>query len=129
MVTQAEQPNAGETVQTSLEHAISRSLASMRQAAADAGTDDFWENWTKEVMDRRPLVFVTALLDGQTFAWLMEPQDGAEHDGILRTAAHHRPGTPDLGAVECEHKTMASETIIHGVNWLVRDLVGESLVD
>src|SRR5215216_4114632 len=89
MVAKAEQPNADARAMTSLEQAISQSLANMRQLAADSGTDDYWENWTKEVMDRRPLVFVAAVMNGQTLSWLMEPQDGAVHDGVLQVAARH----------------------------------------
>jgi hypothetical protein len=134
MVANAEHPNAGARAMTSLEHAISQSLATMRQLAAESGTDDYWENWTTEVMDRRPLVFVAAVLDGQTLAWLMEPQGGAEHDGVLHTAAYHRRATgsevaSDPGSAECIGKAMPIETILQGVNWLVRDLTGEPLSD
>ena len=134
MAAKAEQPNAGARAKTSLEQAISQSLANMRQLAADSGTDDYWENWTTEVMDRRPLVFVAAVMDGQTLAWLMEPQAGAEHDGVLHAAAYHRRGVSsdalsDPGSAECIAKTMPVEKILGGVNWLVRDLTGQPLSD
>ena len=128
MVAKAEHPNAGEKAHASLEQVISQSLANMRQLAADSGTDDYWEHWTTEVMDRRPLVFVAAVMNGQTLSWLMEPQGGAVHDGVLQAAAYHGvlhdPGTAGEG-----RKTMPIETILHGVNWLVRDLTGEFLTE
>jgi hypothetical protein len=102
----------------------------MRQLAADSGTDDYWEKSTKEVMDRRPLVFVAVVLDGQTFSWLMEPEDEPTRDSVLHTATYNlRGATCDPGDVGEGRKTMPIETILHGVNWLVRDLTGEFLTD
>jgi hypothetical protein len=134
MIARTEQPNAEARAKTSLEQAISQSLANMRQLAADSGTDDYWENSTKEVMDRRPLVFVVVVLDGQTFSWLMEPEDEPTRDGVLHTATYHLRGATqggicDPGDAGEGRKTMPIETILHGVNWLVRDLTGEFLTE
>ena len=123
------------TVPASIEHAISQSLATMRELAAKAGTEDYWENWTREVMDRRLLVFVAAVLDGQTLAWLFEPNGDAkpDYDGVLHTAGYHCRRVDNAVAIDVmtvadwERKTMPVETILHGVSWLVRDLTGEFL--
>jgi hypothetical protein len=116
-----------------IERALAVCLERMRRLAANADTDDFDENWSREVLERRPLIVVAAVLPGQTWTWLMEPEDGAEHDGVLYAAVSHfaRPdGTPhDIGCARVELKTMPMEAILHGVSWLVKGLTGEFLTD
>ena len=105
----------------------------MRRLAAAAGTDDFDENWSREVLERRPLIVVSAVLPGQTLTWLMEPEDGPTHDGVLYSAVSHFAGsdgtTHDIGCARVELKPMPMEAILHGVNWLVKGLSGEFLSD
>ena len=85
MVMQTPHPNTAPRTPDSLEQGLSRSLAEMRAIAAEAGTDDFFDNCSREVMDRRPVIFVAVAMPGQTLSWLMEP----DAEGVLSAAVNH----------------------------------------
>ena len=121
----------------SIEHVISQAIAAMRARAAAAGTGEYWEDWSREALDRRPLILVAAVMPGQTFAWVMEPGMNANADGALYTAAHHLRRTDDPEAIDIDlmtdvdivRKSMPLATVERGVSWLMRDLTGEFLSD
>ena len=85
---------------------------------------DFSDVWTAEVMDHQPMVFVAAVLPGQTMTWLMEPE-GPEGDGVLRAEAS-QVGSADnmpraVGYAHLELKTMLFDRIARDVGWLVKE--------
>ncbi len=127
MVAQMEPLDEVGAATVSVEHTLGASLATMRKQAAEAGTDDYFENWSKEVLDRRPLIVVAALMEGQTMAWVMEP-DG---DGVLRSGISHltaADGTPRyLGHAQRACKTTLLDAIAGDVGWLVKKDAGEFL--
>jgi hypothetical protein len=102
---------------TTLEQSVSRAIADMRALAAEAGNDDLFEDWCKEVLDRRPLVLVAAVLPSQAITWLMEPN----HDGVLVA------GGPVPATVEVKSKALSD--IADYVSWQVRETTGSFLTD
>src|SRR5688572_14137162 len=72
-----------------VEQALSVALGKMRQVAAAAGTDDYFENWSREVLDRRPIALVAALLPWQTLVWVVEFDP--ESDGVLEAEVSPHP--------------------------------------
>jgi hypothetical protein len=103
MVAQTEHVDVTGPARVSIEDAIAASLAQMRELAAEAGTDDFYENWSREALDRRPLILVASVLEGYTLTWVMEPGNGP-NDGVLETQVSHLSRTDasvlDLGRAE-----------------------------
>ncbi len=121
----------GRPVPVSIEGAISQSLAEMRQLAADAGTDDYYENWSREVLDRRPLILVAVATHDGTWMWVREPG----HDGVVHAEVHHhvpkdKDGDPvlDPGHAKVEFENRMLDAITREVSWLVKDrYTGEHL--
>ena len=112
------------SVPVSIERAISQALAEMRHLAADAGTDDDYETWSREVLERRPLILVAVAMHDGAWMWMREPG----HDGVLHAEIRHRvpkdeDGEPllDPGHAELEFENRALEAITREVSWLVKD--------
>ena len=86
-----------------------------------AGKDDFCDNWSREVLDRRPLILVTAVLDGQVRTWLMEPVG----EGVLSADVSQFAGadgaTREWGHATGERKSKLLTTIAADVSWLVKE--------
>ena len=112
----------------SIEQAISAALGKMRALAAAAGTDDYFENWSREVLDRRPIALVAALLPWQNLVWVMEFDP--ESDGVLSAdVSPHRftngtsvdPGEAEVDSIKGKLLT----TIAGDIGWLVKEQTGE----
>ena len=128
---------AHEVETASVERALAAALASMRTAseAAAKGRDDFSDVWTAEVMDRQPLVFVAAVLPGETMAWLLDPGNEA----VLEAEIAHRFDFAGVGTSrdDIPYRRVASQelwtrlfdSVADGVSWLVRERRGRSLSD
>jgi hypothetical protein len=117
---QTPHPNTAPRTPDSLEQGISRSLAEMRAIAAEAWTDDFFDNWSRAVMDRRPVIFVAVAMPGQTLSWLMEP----DAEGVLSAGVNHLSAGAELG-----FKTKLVDTIAGDVGWLVKEATGSFPTD
>ncbi len=119
----------------SVEHALAESFRKMRELAAEAGTDDFYENWSREVLDRRPLIVVAAVMERQTITWVMEPGIAVDsaHDGLLSVGVDHvvradGKASLDVGlAMVDSNNTKTPRTIAEEVSWLVKESTGEFL--
>ena len=111
-----------------IEQTLAAALGKMRALAAAAGTDDYFENWSREVLDRRPIALVAALLPWQNLVWVMEFDP--ESDGVLSAdVSPHRftNGTSvDPGEAEVESiKGKLLTTIAGDIGWLVKEQTGE----
>jgi len=119
----------------SIEHALAESFRKMRELAANAGTDDFYENWSREMLDRRPLIVVAALMEGQTITWVMEPGIGVDsaHDGLLSATVSHGVRSDDTARIDIGRALVESSTtktpltIAEEVSWLVKESIGDFL--
>lgn len=105
----------------SLEQAISHTIGEMRSAAAKAGTDDFFEAWSREVMEQRPLIYLAAVLPNYTLAWVMEPAG----EGVLSAAVSHHTGP--VREAEVETKTKLLSDLADSVSWLCKETTGQHL--
>jgi len=115
MVMQTPDANTAPRTPVSLEQATSHAIGEMRAAAATADRNDYLGNWAADVMDRRPLIFVAAVMPGQTLAWLMTPDD----DGVLHAAVGGFSADAEL-----VFKTRALDAIADDVSWLVKEATG-----
>jgi hypothetical protein len=115
MVMQTPDSNTAPRTPVSLEQAISHAIGEMRTAAATANRDDYWGNWTADVLDRRPRIFVAAVMEGQTLAWLMTPDD----DGVLHATVGRHSADAEL-----VFKTRALGAIADDVSWSVKEATG-----
>jgi hypothetical protein len=107
-----------------LEDTLTAAIGAMRELAANAGTDDYEENWSREVLDRCPLIVVTAVTNNGTWMWVREPA----HDAVLHAEVGSRgfpypDGGPlaersqaQLGVVNRSLAAISEE-----VSWLVKD--------
>ena len=142
MVTETARPDTSEIeIETaSIEHAIDAALARMRSAAAEAaveaaanGRDDFCEVWTAEVMDHQPMVFVAALLPGETRAWLIDPgnedvlESYVSHDFDLTADGALRSDRQGLGIQPRGLWSRLYASVADDVSWLVRERSGRPL--
>ncbi len=106
----------------SVEHALAAALGKLRERAVNAGTDDYYEAWSREVLDRRPLMVLAVVIEGQTRMWVREP--GV--DGVLYADVSHLRGTDgetvrDLGHVELAIEDRTLHAITQEVAWLMKD--------
>jgi hypothetical protein len=107
---------------------VPRAHASRAAVCRAAGTDDYFENWSREILDRRPIALVAALLPWQNLVWVMEFDP--ESDGVLH--AEVSPHTFSDGTT-WDRKRAEVETIkgkllndIAGdIGWLVKEATGE----
>ena len=108
----------------SLEDTLAAAIGAMRDLVATARTDDYEENWSRDVLDRRPLIVVTAVTDNGTWMWVREPG----HDAVLH-AEVRSPGIPypdgetlaDRSHAELGVENRALHAITEEVSWLVKD--------
>jgi len=118
----------------SLEHGLTACLGRMRLLAANAGSDDWYENWSREVLERRPLILVAVATTGRTDLWLMERGGSRDNagDGVLYAAVSHllrgddQPAI-DLGRAQRDTKEYVLSRIADHVDWLLREKTGEFL--
>ncbi len=105
-----------------VEEAIASALAAMRTHAAAGESDDYYGDWARDALDRRPLIVVAVATDSGVHAWAMEPG----HDGVLTVAPAFPDGAPvaELGVTD---RTL--HDIATAVDWLMRDATGLSLSD
>ena len=125
--------NAPVDAHDSLEDTLTAAIGAMRDLVATADPDDYDQNWSREVLDRRPLIVVTAVTDNGTWMWVREPG----HDSVLHAEVGSR-GIPylngetlaDRSHAEPEVENRALEAITREVSWLVKDrYTGEHLVE
>jgi hypothetical protein len=114
----------------SVEQTLARCLGKMRALAATCGTDDYYENWAREVLDRRPLVLVAALTRWQNLVWVLEAEPDPKSYGVLyaELAPHTFTSGLILDPGEAEIRTLngkALATIAADVGWLVKEETGE----
>ena len=111
-----------EPATVSVEHALAAALGTMRERTAPAGTDDYYESWSREVLERRPLMVLAVVMDGETHMWVREPGE----DGVLRADIRHVLSTDgqtvrDLGRAEVELEDRMLHAITAEVSWLMQD--------
>jgi hypothetical protein len=111
-----------------IEQAIAVSLAKLRALAANCDTDDYYENWTREVLDRRPLALVAALMPWQNLVWVMEfdPESDASLSAEVSPHTFSTGITLDPGGATIDWiKGKLLNDIAGDVGWLVKEMTGE----
>ena len=95
-----------------IEQSLAECLRHMRTLAADAGTDDYDETWSREVLDRRPLIVVGVATDNGTWMWVREPG----HDAVLHAEVSQFIQHAELGVED-----RALDAITREISCLVKD--------
>jgi hypothetical protein len=107
-----------------IEQAIAVSLGKIRALAANCGTDDYYENWTREALDRRPVLVVAALMRWQNLVWVMEFDPKSDGFLVAEVSPHSftngdtwDPGHATIGRI----KGKLLNDIAAEVGWLVKE--------
>jgi hypothetical protein len=115
------------------EHALSAALQAMREQFAaidDNESGDYWERWSKHLLEQRPLLLFAVLHSGSCTLWVMDRSEDAalacDSTFLLRTddtiAAGHR--------VETESNAgYVFHSIREKLAWLDKELSGELLTE
>jgi hypothetical protein len=112
----------------SLEHALTAALEKLRERAATAGTDDYYDNWSREVLDHRPLMVLAVVLDGETRMWVRDSgEDGAVRADIRHVLSTDGQTVHDLGRAELAFEDRTLHDISQSVSWLMQDHTNEPL--
>jgi hypothetical protein len=121
-----------------IEEAIGHALAALREEQSRAASspragDDYWTTWTRDVLERRPLVVIAVLRLGETDLWLMEPGE----EDLLRVSAHHARRElvlpegatvpPDVATAELEIGTKTHADALTAISWLLKEQSGQFL--
>ena len=112
----------------SIEHTLIAALGKLREHAAAAGTDDHYENWSRDLLERRPLIMLAVATDTGTWMWVREPGE----DGVLHARVRHIRSTDgetvhDLGRAERTFEDRTLHDITQAVSWLMKDHTDEPL--
>jgi hypothetical protein len=111
----------------SLEHQLMMAVRTLRALAAECdGDDDYFKTWAHSVLDRRPLVFIAAVMEeGQTLTWLIDP---AESDAVVDASYCDLPEADgsgrEIAQAHLPEKSHLLHTIEEHINWLVREKTG-----
>ena len=111
-----------------IEHSLAECLRQMRILAAEAGTDDHYETWNREVLDRRPLIMLAVATDDGTWMWVREPgEDGVVHAKVRHFRQADGETVHDVGYAELAFEDRTLHDISQSVSWLMKDHTGEPL--
>ena len=107
---------------------IEHALGKLREQTAVAGTDDHYENWSREVLERRPLMVLAVITDGETRMWVREPgEDGVVHAKVRHFRQADGETVHDVGYAELAFEDRTLHDISQSVSWLMKDHTDEPL--
>jgi hypothetical protein len=111
----------------SIEQSLIACLDAMQDLATEGDPDHVYSDWSREVLDCRPLVVVAAVLPGRTLTWVMEP----DQESVLSASLSHRLYENDeAGAtaqLSAQGKALAD--VMADIDWLVKEATGAFLAE
>jgi len=111
----------------SIEQSLTACLDAMQELATEGDPDHVHSDWSREVLDCRPLVIVAAVLPGRTLTWVMEPGQ----DGVLSASLSHRlyENDEDGATAQLSVQGKALADVVADIDWLVKEATGEFLAE